>query len=80
MWCDHARTHLHIFVQVYMPVAHSLALKIGELIIDRIIKNKKLKQAMIDWVEKQQSKGSESARLSAQYDRLLKKYKERPRS
>lgn len=54
----------------------TLALKIGELLIDRFIHNKKMKQAMVDWIEKQQSKGSPSADLSSQYDRLIKKYKD----
>lgn len=53
----------------------TLLLKIGELVIDRFITDKKKRQEMAAWLEKMQSKGAKSARLSAQYDRLIEKYR-----
>jgi hypothetical protein len=54
----------------------AFVLKLGELLIDKFISNKKAKEAMARWIEDLQAKGTGSAKLRSDYERLLDKYRE----
>lgn len=52
------------------------ALKLGELFIDKYISNKKAREAMARWIEALQARGTGSAKLRSNYERLLEKYRD----
>lgn len=52
-----------------------VALKVAELILDRIIQNKEAKKRAAKWLENLQSKHLQtSSKLSNEYKRLIEKY------